>query len=275
MSAPTPPTGQQHTGRLASKRRRRPPAAHVGAADVGAADVGAADVGAADVGAAEPSASTALGLPLAGDASAERLYAQALLHRSGALAAGVRRKGSNERLELLGDAVLAAAVTEYLMRRYPGEDEGFLSGLRSRLVRGSTLTKLALCMGVDRHIVSAHGAGGRWLDSACEDAFEALVGAVHLAAGYPAARDWVVAAFETHLLVSDIVREHVSSKDSLLREARRRGVRVDMECRRAVGGGYKAVVRSATGELIGAGDGDCAKAATARACEAGLRYLGQ
>lgn len=219
-------------------------------------------------------AAETLGLPLPSESGPKReaaltLYSQALRHRS----AVAVRKSSNERLEFLGDAVLSVAVTEYLYRRFPSENEGFLSGLRSRLVRGTTLTAISRSMGIDRYVRTA--AGGVPSDPACEDAFEALVAAVHLAAGYEAARDWVVNAFETHAVVSDLVRDHVSPKEELLRSARTLGIVPLVECVRVAGGGFKAVVRAAAGgEILGAAEGPDPKSASDAACASALRHIG-
>ena len=81
-----------------------------------------------------------------------RLYEQAFRHRSVAkeIRAGV--KDSNERLEFLGDAILGAAIANFLFRKFPYKDEGFLTELRSRMVSRTYLNKLSLKIGIDKLI---------------------------------------------------------------------------------------------------------------------------
>src|SRR5271167_2108633 len=66
-------------------------------------------------------------------------YKLALMHRSKPEEA----TASNERLEFLGDAILGAIIAEYLFKKYPYQDEGFLTELRSRIVRRETMNNVA------------------------------------------------------------------------------------------------------------------------------------
>ena len=61
------------------------------------------------------------------------LYKLALLHKS------KNKNESNERLEYLGDAVLNLIVAEYLFKKYPFKDEGFLTKIRSKIVSRDSL----------------------------------------------------------------------------------------------------------------------------------------
>jgi len=98
---------------------------------------------------------------------------------------------SNQRLEFLGDAVLQLVLTESLFELYPGEREGGLSKRRAALTKGAFLAALAREAGLDACLrlgTSEEATGGRTRASALEDAFEALVGALYLDGGLPAAR---------------------------------------------------------------------------------------
>ncbi len=108
------------------------------------------------------------------------LVRQALTHRS---AGGTH----NERLEFLGDAVLGAAVAAMLYERFPAASEGDLSRARARLVRQETLAALARRMGIPDWLVLGEAerrGNGHQRPSILADAFEALVGAMFLAAGF-------------------------------------------------------------------------------------------
>lgn len=98
---------------------------------------------------------------------------------------------SNQRLEFLGDAVLQLILSEALFELFPGEREGGLSRRRAALGRGAFLARLAREIGLDGCIRLGAGeeaSGGRGRDSALEDAFEALVGAVFLDSDFATVR---------------------------------------------------------------------------------------
>ena len=65
----------------------------------------------------------------------------------------------NERLEYLGDAVLDAIVADYLFRKFPGKDEGFMTKLRSRIVKRKNLDMLAVKMEIPSMIFRTETAG--------------------------------------------------------------------------------------------------------------------
>lgn len=105
---------------------------------------------------------------------------------------------SNQRLEFLGDAVLQLVLTEELFRQFPDDREGVLSRRRAALSKGSSLSALAREIGLDRHLrlsASEENTGGRQRDSALEDAFEALIGAVFLDGQLPAAEQMLAAVY--------------------------------------------------------------------------------
>jgi len=112
-----------------------------------------------------------------------RLLARALTHRSFSAE-------HNERLEFLGDAVLNLAVAALLYERLKNLPEGDLSRVRANLVKQDTLHKVAVDLGLSGLIRLGEGearSGGHKRPSILADALEALIGAVHLDAGYTAA----------------------------------------------------------------------------------------
>jgi len=97
----------------------------------------------------------------------------------------------NERLEFLGDAVLALVVSERLVADFPAATEGELSRRRASLVSGTTLGALALELGVDHWLRLGAGArrsGVERRPSILAGALEALIGAIYLDGGLDAAR---------------------------------------------------------------------------------------
>ena len=118
----------------------------------------------------------------------------ALTHRS-FLETEKGRWTSNERLELLGDAVLGLIVTEELYRRFPKSSEGELTRAKSYLVSRVRLAKLARKIELGRFIILGTGeerSGGRDRSSILSDTYEALLGAIYLDGGLQAVRSVVI-----------------------------------------------------------------------------------
>ncbi|GAB3658289.1 ribonuclease III [Ramlibacter alkalitolerans] len=112
-----------------------------------------------------------------------RLLARALTHRSFSAE-------HNERLEFLGDSVLNLAVAALLYQRLQDLPEGDLSRVRANLVKQDTLHRLAVGLGLPGLVRLGEGearSGGHKRPSILADTLEALIGAVHLDAGYSAA----------------------------------------------------------------------------------------
>ncbi len=100
---------------------------------------------------------------------------------------------SNERLEFLGDAVLGLIISEALYRRYPDEDEGTLTRIKSHAVSRATLQRVATAMGFDRFILVGKGVMKREIPaSLLGNLFEALIGAIYLDTGLSASRKFIM-----------------------------------------------------------------------------------
>jgi ribonuclease-3 len=110
------------------------------------------------------------------------LLEAALTHRS-------HSKSNNERLEFLGDSILNFVVASRLYELMPEYSEGDLSRLRSRVVRGETLAKIAADLRLGDHLLLGEGelkSGGYLRHSILADALEALFGAIYLDGGFEA-----------------------------------------------------------------------------------------
>lgn len=100
----------------------------------------------------------------------------------------------NERLELLGDAVLEMVVTEHLFVGFPELPEGKLTNLRSSVIQGKVLSGLATGLGLGGYLRMSRGqARAGYKDGAklLADAFEALVAAIYLDQGYRVAKRFI------------------------------------------------------------------------------------
>lgn len=120
------------------------------------------------------------------------LLGRALTHRSFAA-------DHNERLEFLGDAVLNLSVADLLFEKLRLLPEGDLSRIRANLVKQDTLHQLAVELGLPAVIRLGEGevrSGGKKRPSILADALEAVIGAVYLDGGFPAAQGLVHRLFK-------------------------------------------------------------------------------
>lgn len=132
----------------------------------------------------------------------EELLIQALKHRSYLVLSGEERLQSNERLELLGDAVLGMVITEYLYKKHPQHEEGTLTNYKSLLVNRSNLSRVAREFNLGQYLFlneSEERSGGRERDSILADAFEAVIGAIYLDGGLEPVRKLVEKHMANHL----------------------------------------------------------------------------
>jgi ribonuclease-3 len=142
------------------------------------------------------------------------LLHEALTHRSAAFEASAGRRGKelrdNERMEFLGDAVLALVVSDALWRRAPRAVEGELTRMRAAVVNERTLARVATDLGLGEVLRLGRGedrTGGRSKPSLLANALEAIFAAVYLDAGIDAAR-----ALIERLLAADL--DEVSTRAS-------------------------------------------------------------
>jgi len=106
----------------------------------------------------------------------------------------------NERLEFLGDAILDFVAAEFLYQRFPEMSEGDLTSLRAALVKGDTLARFAIDLGLPEYVLMSHGeeaAHGRERAPLLAGTFEALVGALYLDQGFEAARALILRLLPT------------------------------------------------------------------------------
>ena len=119
-----------------------------------------------------------------------KFYDLAFIHRSASITDSQGNLINNERLEYLGDAILGAVIADFLYNRFPQEDEGFLTKMRSKLVNRSFLTQLTFDMGLNDFIQSnATNAADK--SHIYGDALEALIGAIYLDKDYQTAKFFV------------------------------------------------------------------------------------
>lgn len=182
---------------------------------------------------------------------------------------------SYERLEFLGDAVLGIAIAEAAFRAYPEAREGELTRIKSSIVSGRTLTVVARELGIDALIeVAQRDLTARGLDSALENTYEALVGALYLDAGLPAAEKFVARTLRDRLTADESVIEH--PKSALMELVAASGREVVFRIVKTSGPAHARTFTaevSLGGEVLGSGVGASKKDAETLAAEQALRAL--
>lgn len=144
------------------------------------------------------------------------LYETAMIHKSVSKLNAQNMAINNERLEYLGDAILGSIVAEFLYNRFPAQDEGFLTQMRSKLVNRSFLTQLTQDVGLATFIqtninnknTTSHIYG---------DAFEAIIGALYLDQGYSRTKDFIVKRLiPNHVDLNSIANNNENYKSQLI-----------------------------------------------------------
>jgi ribonuclease III len=154
------------------------------------------------------------------------LYKTALTHRS-------IREGSdenNERLEYLGDAVLSALIADYLFKRYPYKEEGFLTEMRSKMVNRQQLNDIAVRMGLKKITLYNKMDGSLKVSQIFGNTLEALVGAIYLDHGYKKVSRWVLEhIIQPHMFMDDLENLEINHKNKLYGWANKNGKVLEFE----------------------------------------------
>lgn len=198
------------------------------------------------------------------------------------------QKVSSERLEYLGDAVCGVCVADYLYHRFPDEDEGFMTRLRTRLVCGTKLGEFAEKLGLQNHVIISRYVeivnNGRKNYKVLEDVFEAFVGALYVDNNRDKqiCYDFMIAVIEKFIDFTDIITNENNFKDVLLRYMQKhfdgafpvyRELSVDVQNGVKI---YNMAVLDPTGsQIIGCGSGRKKRSAEQESSRKALIYYEQ
>ncbi|MBT1709338.1 ribonuclease III [Fulvivirgaceae bacterium PWU5] len=157
------------------------------------------------------------------------LYRLATVHSSIAKENGQGYKESNERLEYLGDAILGAAVADFLFKKFPFRSEGFLTEIRSRIVNRETLNLLARKIGVG-NIVQYDQKNAHLQQVILGNTLEAIVGAIYLDKGYLRTKKFVIdKLIGPNYDLEELVNSNSNFKSKIIEWAQREGKDVRFE----------------------------------------------
>ncbi len=134
----------------------------------------------------------------------------------------------NEQIEFVGDSLLGCIIALYLHERYPDQDEGFLTRLRTRLVNNKQLGELSMKIGFNNWIILS-----RHVEEVCHgrrnlrilgSMLEAWVGAMYLdiaeenpGRAFMRVKEWLITLFETQVDFAALISEDNNFKDQLLK----------------------------------------------------------
>ena len=140
------------------------------------------------------------------------LLKNALLHKSLGNERKEYKNQNNERLELLGDAVLDLIVAEYLYKNYKSASEGTIAKLKAMIVSEPILAKISRQIGVGKFLMLSRGevmSGGRNRESILADSFEAILGAVYIDSNLDEARVFALSHIKQYI-------DHIEENEDIL-----------------------------------------------------------
>lgn len=213
---------------------------------------------------------------------------------------------SYERLEFLGDAILGMVVGHYLVVRYPDQDEGFLSRLRTKIVNGKMLGHLGGLIDFGKFVIISkqiEEAQGRQNYKTLEDVFEAFIGALYMdfqtdhddislptplqglaapfmGAGFYVAQTWIITILEKYIDFSDLIQAKTNYKDMLVRFMQQHSsdsprffeVKVSLQKGQKV---FTYCVKDRANTTLGTASGNSKKEAENNAAKVALEYFGK
>lgn len=205
------------------------------------------------------------------------LYQLAFTHKSQSLNMCNGTKICNERLEYLGDAVLGAVIADYLFKRFPYEDEGFLTEIRSRIVCRNNLNKLAENLDLHKFILADKDSNNKakFLKA---NAFEALIGAIFLDKGYDFTQKIIVdKIIRNYINIDELIENDTNYKSKLIEYAQKEKKSIEFRVSKTIGSGFgKQYVVNVTinGKIIGKGQDTSIKGAEQNAAKEALSIIG-
>ncbi len=199
------------------------------------------------------------------------LFKIAFTHRSAQMDLGNGAVVNNERLEFLGDAVLDSIIADYLFIAFPNKDEGFLTQMRSKIVKREYLNMLSQKMGIDQLLVSKTSSNTP-RKNIYGDALEALIGAIYLDGGYQGARKYIARyLIPKYINLQTLMNEDSNYKSQLLEWSQKNKLELVYQTSADPNRSERFVASiRLNNEIIGVGTGSSKKEAEQHASEKAL-----
>lgn len=202
------------------------------------------------------------------------LFEKAITHKSNV---NTKFAESNERLEFLGDTIIDAVVASLLYDRFPKEDEGYLTKVKSKLVSRKTLSEIAEEMEI-RNVLNYHKGRSININTLEGNAFEAIIGAIYLDGGFDAVQKSLKRhIYRKYVNINRILEEEIDFKSRLYIFCQRERFTIDFQVISESNTGqsweYKVVVLL-NEKKYGLGIGPSKKAAEQAAAKETLELIG-
>ena len=156
-------------------------------------------------------------------------------------------KNSYERFEFLGDSVLNLVIANYIFHKYPEEEEGFLTKIKTKLVNGKILAFFAKKLNLNQFLIISQNVekiNGRQNDRILEDIFEAFLCSIHLDLGYKYVEHFILNTVLKFINFEEILEDH-NYKDILLRKCQKMlQINPEYELISTTGPGHKKIFKS-------------------------------
>jgi len=203
---------------------------------------------------------------------------------------------SNERFEFLGDSILSTTVANYLYERYPDQQEGFLTKMRSKLVNGYMLAELCRHIGLNKWIIISkqiQDNGGRDNYKILEDIFEAFICAIFMdfnviksdkkidisGLGFQIAEKWIINVIEDKIDFALLIKQNKNYKDKLIKYFQHTYLKLpnfyENDIKNVNGKKIFTIIIKNDEQIIGIGKGDTKKKAEQDASEKALQYYNE
>lgn len=207
------------------------------------------------------------------------LFLRALRHRSTLANDQYSSHDSYERLEFLGDAVLDLIAAEVLFEKFPTANEGFLTKSRAKLVKGETLAKFSIKLGIEDLLELGERSDQVSISkSILADVFESIIAAIYITKGYANAFMFVSEVFENQVDFKKLVNQVDNFKSALLEYTQ--AEKMSLPSYKVVsesGPGHDKVFEIMVvvdGKELGTGQGRSKKSAEQEAAKVALKTLG-
>jgi len=157
-----------------------------------------------------------------------KVYKIAFTHKSASIQFDSERYINNERLEYLGDAILAAVIADYLFSYFPFKKEGFLTKMRARIVSREQLNEIAIKLGLQDLIISQIKVNGT--KNIYGNAFEALIGAIYIDKGYKKTKRFIIKRIiKKYININELIQVDSDYKSKLIELAQKNRLEIVFE----------------------------------------------
>ena len=205
-----------------------------------------------------------------------KLYEMAFIHKSASVVLPNGDVVNNERLEYLGDAILDAVVADYLFKNFSDKDEGFLTKMRSKMVKRKHLNLLAYRIGL-KELVISHTNPVNVSKHLYGNAFEALIGAIYLDKGFKKVCLFVDRIIDKYVDIEKLKQSDSDYKSKLIEWAQKNKVEIVFDSHEEILGNnnipqFVSYIRMMNDEL-GRGVGHSKKDAEQKAAKIALENI--